>query len=297
MHVAHQYLSFVKLSQRFNPPESIIFSLVQSLQRLMQMMLECPRIKFHSQMMKMLKAVGCIHVTLTEPCCEICISKLSNSSINPWLTSQAVTVYSNILTVCAHQSTFSSSTYIWSLLPLGSRALLFGLCFQFKLHIPPFPDTQQATGILTEMNASCCSLCKRTSMENKRVHLFGATIFTSTHLHSMCSSRMHICAKFWAENKRTARWRRHCNKAILTCDKWYPVLFLHHNQHACFAPSNKHFTSLFDSRQLFPSSLYSLLAVCEPNTHWAIQTTFCVEKKIHWCEQVSHSWQKQLNTD
>lgn len=30
MHVAHQYLSFVKLSQSFNPPESIIFSLVQS---------------------------------------------------------------------------------------------------------------------------------------------------------------------------------------------------------------------------------------------------------------------------
>ncbi len=65
-----------------------------------------------------------------------------------------------------------------------------------------------------------------------------------------------------------------------------PVLFLHHNQHACFVPSNKHFTSLFDSRQLFASSLYSLLAVCEPNTHWAIQSTFCVEKKIHRCEQV-----------
>jgi len=140
-------------------------------------------------MMKMLKAAGCIHVTLTEPCCEICISKLKNSSINPWLTSQAVTVYSNILTVWAHQSTFSSSTYIWSLLPLGSRALLFGLCFQFKLHIPPFQTLSRPQEFWQRWMHHVAPCARGRVWEHKRVHLFGATIFTSTHLHSMYSSR------------------------------------------------------------------------------------------------------------
>jgi hypothetical protein len=182
-----KYLSFVKLSQNFNPPESIIFSLVQSLQRLMQMMLECPHIKFHFQWWKCSKLWNAFMWPLLKLVVKFAYPSSSNSSINPWLTSQAVTVYSNILTVWAHQSTFSSSTYIWSLLPLGNRALLFGLCFQFKLHIPPFPDTQQATGILTEMNASCCSLCKRTST--------GAQKSTSiwNHHFYINTLALHVC--------------------------------------------------------------------------------------------------------
>ncbi len=85
MHVAHQYLSFVKLSPSFNPPQSIIFSLVQSLQRLMQMMLECPHIKFHSQWWKCSKLWDAFMWPLLNLVVKFAYPSSSNSSINPWL--------------------------------------------------------------------------------------------------------------------------------------------------------------------------------------------------------------------
>jgi hypothetical protein len=155
----------------------------------MQMMLECPHIKFHSQWWKCSKLRDAFMWPLLNLVVKFAYPSSSNSSINPWLTSQAVTVYSNILTVWAHQSTFSSSTYIWSLLPLGSRALLFGLCFQFKLHIPPFQTLSRPQEFWQRWMHHVAPCARGRVWEHKRVHLFGATIFTSTHLHSMYSSR------------------------------------------------------------------------------------------------------------